>query len=120
MSIIKDIFWLLFAALIGYILYKVYQAVASASGSVSAAAGSIGSGTTSIAQDVASAGAAIGGFVSNPLANLGIGGGSSGNTDTLASMALNSPVQDNWLNPSLPADNSTTDLGGGWNLVGNP
>jgi len=81
MSIIKDIFWLLFAALIGYILYKVYQAVASASGS---------------------------------------GGGSSGNTDTLASMALNSPVQDNWLNPSLPADNSTTDLGGGWNVVGNP
>lgn len=82
MNLIKDIFYLMFALLAGYILFKLYQVVSTASGAIGGAAGNIGAGATSIADDAASAFNAISNLATNPLGS--IFGGSSDSTPNIS------------------------------------
>ena len=111
MNFLKNLVFIGVAAFVGYVIYKTYQSVKSASSHVSGAADSVSSGVTSSIADAQSALSAIADTVLNPF-GLAPAPGASTTSDIF------NPVPDSLL--TAPAGNPLDVSGAGWSLVGNP
>ena len=78
MNALKNLAVIGLAALVGYVVWKIY-------GTVTSTASGISDGLTSVENDISDGVGAIKGFAANPLGNLFGGSGSSNSTSTPAS-----------------------------------